>query len=112
MTLNSVDLPQPDGPMTPRNSPWETANERLSTAVSTPSGVSNRFVTPSTTRVGSLARPTARSSRINCVAAGIVLEGAFLTLFCFPRHRRGHCGCVARFHAHVDHGNLALLDRG
>ncbi len=41
MTLKSVDLPQPDGPMTDRNSPGWTLNETLSTAVIGPSGVSN-----------------------------------------------------------------------
>ena len=34
MTLNKVDLPQPDGPMTPRNSPGATLSETWSTAVS------------------------------------------------------------------------------
>ena len=34
MMLNSVDLPQPDGPITPRNSPGATVSETLSTAVS------------------------------------------------------------------------------
>jgi hypothetical protein len=37
MTLNSVDLPQPDGPITARNSPGATSNEMWSTAVTTPS---------------------------------------------------------------------------
>ena len=32
ITLNSVDLPQPDGPMTDRNSPGLTLKETLSTA--------------------------------------------------------------------------------
>ncbi len=40
MTLNSVDLPQPEGPMTERNSPGLTLKETLSTAVIGPSGVS------------------------------------------------------------------------
>ena len=34
MMLNSVDLPQPDGPITPTNSPGATDSETLSTAVS------------------------------------------------------------------------------
>ena len=33
MMLNSVDLPQPDGPITERNSPGPTLNETSSTAV-------------------------------------------------------------------------------
>ena len=41
MMLNSVDLPQPDGPITDRNSPGFTLNETWSTATTTPSWVSN-----------------------------------------------------------------------
>ena len=52
MTLNRVDLPQPDGPITPRNSPGMTSSETWSMAVSTPSGVSNRLTISSTTRMG------------------------------------------------------------
>src|SRR5882724_1994739 len=52
MTLNKVDLPQPEGPMTDKNSPGATVKEILSTAVSTPSGVSNRLTMSSTTRIG------------------------------------------------------------
>ena len=33
MTLNSVDLPQPDGPITDKNSPGLTLNETSSTAM-------------------------------------------------------------------------------
>src|SRR5215470_509817 len=53
MMLNRVDLPQPDGPITPRNSPGATESETPSTAVTTPSGVSNRLVMLSTTRMPS-----------------------------------------------------------
>src|SRR3954449_1053577 len=52
MTLNKVDLPQPEGPMIPTNSPGATLNETWSTAVSTPSGVSKRLTISSTTRIG------------------------------------------------------------
>src|SRR6185436_4226712 len=51
MTLNKVDLPQPEGPMMPTNSPGATLNETWSTAVSTPSGVSNRLTMSSTTKI-------------------------------------------------------------
>ncbi len=37
MMLNSVDLPQPDGPMIETNSPGATLNEMSSTAVIGPS---------------------------------------------------------------------------
>ncbi len=53
MMLNKVDLPQPDGPITARNSPGATLNETLSTATSVPSGVSNRLEMSSTTRIAS-----------------------------------------------------------
>src|SRR3954454_8689815 len=52
MTLNKVDLPQPEGPMIPTNSPGATLNETWSTAVSTPSGVSKRLTISSTTTIG------------------------------------------------------------
>src|SRR5262245_14453449 len=51
MMLNRVDLPQPEGPITPTNSPGATESETPSTAVTTPSGVSNRLVMLSTTRL-------------------------------------------------------------
>src|SRR5262245_2820805 len=53
MRLNKVDLPQPESPITPRNSPGATESETPSTAVTTPSGVSNRLVMLSTTRMPS-----------------------------------------------------------
>src|SRR5262249_54495900 len=53
MMLNRVDLPQPEGPITPTNSPGATESETPSTAVTTPSGVSNRLVMLSTTRMPS-----------------------------------------------------------
>src|SRR5260370_10872444 len=49
MTLNKVDLPQPEGPITPTNSPGATLSETWSTAVSTPSDVSKRLTMSSTT---------------------------------------------------------------
>ena len=55
MMLNSVDLPQPDGPITERNSPGTTSNDTSSTAVRTPSCVSKRLTMFSTTRMGSAA---------------------------------------------------------
>src|SRR5215813_8876804 len=51
MMLNRVDLPHPEGPLTPRNSPGATPSDTSSTAVTTPSGVSNRLVMWSTTRM-------------------------------------------------------------
>src|ERR1700687_1048986 len=51
MTLNKVDLPQPDGPITARNSPGLTLSETRSIASSGPSGVSNCLTMSSTTRM-------------------------------------------------------------
>src|SRR5258708_30883934 len=52
ITLNRVDLPQPEGPITDTNSPGATAKETWSTAVRMPSGVSNCLTMSSTTRIG------------------------------------------------------------
>src|SRR5262245_61773542 len=71
--LNRVDLPQPDGPITARNSPGATVNDMRSTATSGPSGVSKRFDTSSTTRIGSAAA-TAGSRRAGDVAAVIIVR--------------------------------------
>ena len=51
ITLNNVVLPQPDGPITERNSPGATFKEISSTAVIGPSGVSKRTTILSTTRM-------------------------------------------------------------
>ena len=59
MMLNSVDLPQPDGPITARNSPGATSSETWSTAVRTPSGVSNCLTMSSTTSSGADLRGAA-----------------------------------------------------
>src|SRR5258708_20313964 len=51
MILNKVDLPQPEGPITARNSPGRTLSETRSIASSGPSGVSNCLTMSSTTRM-------------------------------------------------------------
>src|SRR5215470_2647643 len=66
--LNRVDLPQPDGPITARNSPGATVNEMRSTATSGPSGVSKRFDTSSTTRIGSAVCAAGASARAGVAA--------------------------------------------
>src|SRR6185295_19741377 len=48
MMLNSVDLPQPDGPISDTNSPGMTSNDTSSTAVMPPSAVAKRLTMPST----------------------------------------------------------------
>ena len=107
MMLNSVDLPQPDGPITARNSPGATSNDMSSTAVSTPSGVSKRLTTSSTTSSAfaaaacggaAIARGdddiASRSSAPARVMAAVI-------------DRR-----VARLDAHIDDRDAAGLDRG
>src|SRR5262249_23239017 len=55
MILNKVDLPQPEGPITARNSPGCTPSETRSTAIRGPSGVSNCLTMSSTTRMPAAA---------------------------------------------------------
>src|SRR5262245_60092699 len=76
MMLNRVDLPQPDGPITPRNSPGATDSETPSTAVTTPSGVSNRLVMLSTVRIAA-AGAAARSVGIAMTAMASRVPGPF-----------------------------------
>src|SRR5262245_34418415 len=73
MILKSVDLPQPEGPITPTNSPDETDNETPSTAVTTPSGVSNRLMMLSTARMVPPAAAADGLAAVNAVATAIRL---------------------------------------
>ena len=76
MMLNRVDLPQPDGPITARNSPGATSNEMWSTAVTTLSGVSKCLTMSSTTSSGAtLAARRATGSR------RVTAPSAFLSAF-------------------------------
>src|SRR5262245_61037291 len=112
MTLNSVVLPQPDGPITAKNSPGETLSETWSTAVSTPSGVSNRMTMSSTTRMGStdftLGIPRALWSE-SVVATDIQRARSLLAL---AHHHRRHCRGVARLDTHIDDSDMPGIDRG
>src|SRR5262249_2839233 len=112
--LNNVDFPHPDGPITPRNSPGATVSERLSTAVSAPSGVSNRLTMFSTTRMASAGRTPAAcpSLRGKVVDTGMDVVRCARLLLRLPRHRGGKRRGVARLHPHVDDRHMALLDRG
>src|SRR5262245_309252 len=71
MMLNNVDLPQPDGPITAKNSPGRTDSDTLSIAVSTPSGVSNCLTMLSTVRIGSAARAGSASRPDGMATTGI-----------------------------------------
>ena len=108
MMLNNVDLPQPDGPITARNSPGVTLNETSSSAV-----------THAVVRVEALddvvddeqrgrlplAAAAARCDRsVAATAIGALVAGA--------RHRRGHDRGVARLDAHIDDGDAAGIDFG
>src|SRR6185503_5301672 len=96
ITLKRVDLPQPDGPMTDRNSPGRTLSETLSTAVIGPSGVSKRTTISSATRMASLVD---------------AFDG-MVGLLALARHRCGRGSGVAGLDADVDDGNCAGLDSG
>src|SRR5436309_7859224 len=67
MMLNSVDLPQPDGPMIDTNSPRATRNETSSTATTEPSAVAKCLTMCSTltkSSRGAAVSPSARSFTI------------------------------------------------
>src|ERR1022692_895010 len=107
--LNTVDLPQPDGPMMDTNSPGAIENDTSSTAVIVPSPVMKRLRPRSTASrrepresITSVAAPEggAGSTVIGSV-------GAAPTLHKRGAHRRG----VARLHAHVDNRDAAVQRR-
>src|ERR1700677_3979 len=104
MMLNKVDLPQPDGPITARNSPGATSNETSSRAVMSPSAVAKRITMSSTTRIAVFAgwtgitRSLVETSAIDLSASGARHGG---------RHDRG----IARVDPHIDHGHMTCIDR-
>src|SRR5665213_500880 len=104
MMLNKVDLPQPDGPITARNSPGATSNETLSSATTSPSGVAKRITMSSTTRIAVSAGWTGITrSLVETSAIGRSASGA--------RHGSRHDRGIARLDAHIDHGYVACIDR-
>src|SRR3954452_14123859 len=76
MILKSVDLPQPEGPMMPTNSAGATDSETPSTAMTAPSGVSNRLVMLSTARIA----PALAAAGPGCTAADSTVETAITLL--------------------------------
>src|SRR2546422_4906223 len=94
MMLNSVDLPQPDGPMMDTNSPGAMEKEISSTAVIAPSLVLKRLVTRSTSSgcvdCGCAATPVATDGP---AGRSIAALGSALTLeelaFARPVYCRG-----------------------
>ncbi len=77
MMLKSVDLPQPDGPITATNSPCFTSSETLSSACTTPRSVSKRLV----------MRSTSSKGRAAAMAAGAASRS--VTLTASPRPQPG-----------------------
>src|SRR6516165_508481 len=99
ITLNKVDLPQPEGPITARNSPGATSNDTRSIAVSAPSGVSKRLTMSSTRRIG---------------PAGFMRGAAMRGLsrsFRRTRERGGHRRRVPGLDPYVDDRHGAVRDR-
>src|SRR5262245_9184312 len=86
MILNRVDLPQPEGPITPRNSPGLTDNDTLSTAVTTPSGVSNRLLMLSTTRMAASGEATRPDGIVTRAMAARVSHDRARTCRVQPRY--------------------------
>src|SRR5580693_1620582 len=109
MMLNKVDLPQPDGPITARNSPGATVNDTLSSAV-TPSSVLPKRMTISST-ASSAGPPSVCGSGVTRLLVdtaamfwpiGVLISGA--------RHRLRHDGGIARLDADIDDGDVAGVD--
>src|SRR5207302_7259515 len=117
ITLNRVDFPQPDGPITAKNSPGATVKDTRSIAVSAPSGVSKRLTMSSTTRIGSVdlmrgaASPARSGRRVALGIAQMLSPSMFSRRFGRAGERRGHRRRISRLHAHVDDGPGAVLDR-
>src|SRR5215468_4955051 len=88
MILKSVDLPQPDGPITPTNSPDATDSETPSTAVTTPSGVSNDLTMLSTAR---MAPPAAAAGPDGLTAVNAVATAMRLPSLRYPKNKNMGC---------------------
>src|SRR5580700_2567238 len=111
MTLNKVDLPQPDGPITARNSPGATVNDTSSRAVTPPSAVPKCMTMFSTaSSAGPLSACGSGVTRLLVDTAamfwpiGVLISGA--------RHRLRHDGGIARLDADIDDGDVAGVDFG
>src|SRR5580704_6022180 len=106
MMLNKVDLPQPDGPITARNSPGATVNDTLSRAVTPSSALPKRMTMFSTTSsAGQLSACGSGVTRLLVDTAamfwpmGVLISGA--------RHRLLHYSGISRLDSHIDHGDTA-----
>src|SRR5437867_12752069 len=133
MMLNSVDLPQPDGPMMDTNSPGAMEKEMSSTAVIAPSLVMKRLVTASTSSscVGcgcaatSVATDGPAGRSLAALRSALTLgEPAFARSGLLPRRnldqfrqlflgerRRGELERDGILHDRVEPGDLVGVDR-
>ena len=111
MMLNKVDLPQPDGPITARNSPGATVNDTLSRAVTPSSALPKRMTMSSTT---SSAGPVAvcGSGVTRLAVDTVAMFWLFDVLISGARHRLRHDRGIAGLDADIDHGDAAGIDFG
>ena len=112
MMLNKVDLPQPEGPMTARNSPGATVKEtfvecgrpRLPRSWQSASRYPRRRGSRRPCRGCRHAVTRCRRDSGHRLAIVWSVSGA--------RHRRGHDRGIAGLDADIDDGHLAGIDRG
>src|ERR1700688_1663186 len=107
--LNKVDLPQPDGPMIDTNSPGAIENDTSSTAVITPSWVTKRLLTRSTSRSrASRERTTSVAAAGDRADSPIIGSTAVAPIL---RKRGGHRRGIAPLDSHIDDGDATGLHR-
>src|ERR1700676_2288229 len=107
--LNKVDLPQPDGPMIDTNSPGAIENDTSSTAVITPSLVTKRLLTRSTSR-----SRMAREDAASVAAADDRADSSTIALTAVAPNlgKRGrHHRCIAPLYTDVDDSDRTILHR-
>src|ERR1700730_3473026 len=111
MMLNSVDLPQPEGPITARNSPGATVNDTLSRAV-TPSSALPKRMTMSSTASSAGPLSVCGSGVTRLAVDTVAMVWPFGVLIPGARHRLRHDGGIARLDADIDDGDIAGVDFG
>src|ERR1700694_135829 len=107
--LNKVDLPQPDGTMIDTNSPGAIENDTSSTAVITPSLVTKRLLTRSTSR-----RRPSRKDAAPVAAAGDRADSSTIALTAVAPNlsKRGcHRRRIAALYTDVDDSDGTILHR-
>src|ERR1700739_690653 len=109
MTLNKVDLPQPDGPITAKNSPGSTSKETWSRAMISPSVEAKHIARSSTTRI---AGPASGAAITRSSVETLAIFGAIAGSAPGASHCSGHDGGIAGLDPHIDDGNLTGINRG